>query len=353
LPLLLSPGTRVSDADGNPLSGAKVRVYTANTTSLASLFSDDALTVPLLNPVETNADGYPSSDGSNECLIWIASGEYDLAFLNSSDVILASWDDVQPVGNDGGDLDRTVSGNGRFRLTGSAGDVLIQVGSPSPDDTGGTLTIEGWDGTQLDELILDAASTELSGDLTVKGGKKLVGVVQTPATAFAAASTVDIELVNSPTGVRAWRVDLFDVSTTEVGGDALQARLSYDGGGSYKNGAADYGYVHAITLAAGTTTAGSTGATEMVLAAGFETGANRPAKATMEIVTPDSGNDATTIEAMSFYTDPGAATAPAQARASCWGLGSYGRATHLRIIAPAGSTITGKYRVTPLYGFGE
>jgi hypothetical protein len=41
----------VEDAAGVPVNGGKFRVYLANTTTLASLYSDAALTVPLSNPV--------------------------------------------------------------------------------------------------------------------------------------------------------------------------------------------------------------------------------------------------------------------------------------------------------------
>lgn len=351
--LLLAPGVRLIDVNGNLISGGKVRVYQANTTTPASLFSDEGLSSALPNPVIANSAGWPSSNGTTPTLIFAAAGSYDVLFLDASNNVLATFEDVPTFGEEDGELSRTVSGNGRFLFTGAAGAVMLQVGDPSPDNSGGTFTVEGWVGTQLDTLTLDAAATALTGDLTIKGGKKLLGHVATAATPFTTAGTVDIELVNAPTGVRAWRIDLFDLTTTETGGDALLARLSYDGGSTYKSGASDYGYVNSLTIGASTTLGGSTGTTHIAIASGFETGTNRPAHLEMVVITPTSGNNATTVETMGFYTDPGAATAPAQSRSSGWGLGSYGRATHIRIIAPVDSTITGSYRVTPLYGFGE
>jgi len=349
---LFPPGIRIFDANGNPLSGAKIRVRNANTTDLVSLFSDSGLSSSITNPVITDAAGYPAN-GGNECAIHVASGTYDVAFLDSSDNVLANWDDAAPWGSESSDIERTLTGNGRIKITGAAGAVLIQAGDASPDNSGGTLTIEGWAGTQLDSLTLDASSSNFTGNVTVKDGKKLPGVVQTAATTFTAVSSVDIELVNNPTGVRAWRVDLFDMTTTETAGNALNARLSYDGGSTYKSGASDYYYVGVLTIAASATPSGSTGAAQIALVNSFETASNHPGVITLEIVTPNSGNDATIIRTQAEFTDPGAAGAPAMWRGFARGLGSYGRATHIRILAASGQTITGKYRVQPLYGFGE
>ena len=126
---LFPPGLRLFDADGVPLSAAKVRVYTANTTTLASLYSDAALSSAISNPVETDAAGYPAN-GGNECAIYCAAGAYDVAFLDEDDTVLASWDDVSPEG-ESGDLERTLTSNSRIKVTGSAGAVLIQVGDPT------------------------------------------------------------------------------------------------------------------------------------------------------------------------------------------------------------------------------
>ena len=79
--LLISPGLRVCDADGVPINGAKVRVRVVNTLTAASLYSDAALSSSISNPVTTNAAGYPSSNGTTACGIFVQSGTYDVAFV--------------------------------------------------------------------------------------------------------------------------------------------------------------------------------------------------------------------------------------------------------------------------------
>ncbi len=359
MPLLILPASRVDDADGNPLSGAKVRVYTANTTTLASLFTDSALTVPLSNPVITNAEGYPSSDGTNECLIWCASGTYDAAHLTSADAVLRSWDDVQPVGGEGGDSENTVTGNGRYAWTGSAGEVFLRVGDPDPDDVGGTLRVQGWAGTQADEIELDAALVNVTGDLTVKDGKKLEGYVATNATTFTAVSEVIVALTESPANVRGFRVDFFDLLNSAAGA-ILAIQFCYDGSGTvFKSGASDYAFSAPVTDQVGgayTNTVHDEAHTHIQLmgSPGLGNVAGKLHWLTLEIITPEGATGNTIVRATLTCWDNGATSWPITIDATGYGLGSYGRATHARLfIASGGGTVTGKYRTAVLHGFGE
>lgn len=359
MPLLFPPGTWVRDADGNPLSGAQVRVYDANTTSEADLFSNSGLSVALSNPVITNADGYPSSDGANECLIWIAGGEYDVAFLDEDDVVLVSWDDVQPVGGEGGDSETTVSGNGRVAWTGAAGEVFLRIGDPSPDDIGGTLRIQGWDGTQADEIELKADEVKVAGDLTVKGGKKLPGYVATPATTFTAVSEVIVALTESPADVRSFVVDVFDLSNSAAGIlPALQ--FCYDGSGTvFKSGASDYAFSAQVTDQVGGGFVNSVHDDahthiQLMGSPGLAPLANKPHWLRLEIITPESGAGATIVRSTLTGYDDGATDFPTVIAAAGYGLGGYGRATHVRLfIASGGGTLTGKYRTEVRLGFGD
>lgn len=346
--LLIAPGVRVIDDDGNLISGGKIRVYDANTTDLSDLFSDEAMGPgsALPNPVIANAAGWPSSDGSTPTLIFTATGTYDVAFLDADDSVLAPFSDVSTFGEEGGELLREVPGGGRFLVTGSAGAVMIQVGDPSPDDTGGTVTLEGWGGTQADTITLDGALVNVSGRLKEQG-KKLPSVVYTEATTFSAASEVLIALANDPTGVRAWEIEVFDLVLGAATGNIL-AQLSYDGGGTYKSGASDY---LATTYHTNFTVVAVAGGTDIDVAVSAETSANRPGHILLRITTPDSGSQETVITAATHALNNGG-TAPEEQRMTGYGVGGYGRATHLRLWL-AGSTMTGKYLVRPLRGYGE
>ena len=48
----------ITDASNVPLSGGKARLYDTGTSTLTAVFSDAALTVPLVNPVVANSSGF-------------------------------------------------------------------------------------------------------------------------------------------------------------------------------------------------------------------------------------------------------------------------------------------------------
>lgn len=352
MPAITSLGHVIYDASGDPLSGGKLRVYTANTTTLVSLYSDEALTVPLTNPVIANSEGRPSTNGSDECIVYVASGTYDIAELTAANAVLRSWDDFVPSG-ESGDFTRTVTGNGRVKITGSAGAVLFQAGDADPDNSGGTLTIEGWAGTQLDTLTLDAASVNLgtSAGAGKENGKKLSSVVATPATTFTTAATVDIELVNSPSGVRAWEVEVWDLAPSAT--MQLQARLSFNSGSSYLSGVSEYNfstlqYDNATNVFV---TSLSIGAAQMDISApGCTAVANRLGRVKFVIVTVDSGSGHTILDYESSLWNTDGLIAKLVGTASA--ATGNGRATHLRLI-PSSGNLTGKYLVRPLRGYGE
>jgi hypothetical protein len=341
--IILPPGTRILDADGAPVSGGKFRVYTANTTTLADVFSDQTLTTPRANPIVANAAGELP-------FFFIDSGTYDIAILTSADVELDSAEDVPAWGEDTGDFNRTVSGLGRIKITGSAGAVLIQIGDPDPDNSGGTGTIEGWAGTQLDTLTLDAAILNVTGRIK-ENGRKIASTVLTEATSFSAASTVDISLPNTPTGVRRYRVTIFDLFPSTNS----QPRLKISYGGSVKGGASDYAYDVWYYGVAGTAYArGFDDAHTHIDLSGdvFTNQTNKPSSIVLEITTPNSGNDATTVHWRGIqYTNEGTPR-PATIHGAGFGLGTYGRADAIQLSGSAG-TWTGKYVVEALYGFGD
>lgn len=274
----------------------------------------------------------------------------DITLKDSAGVTVKTYEDATFVGSDTGDFTRTVSGNGRVKITGSAGSVLFQAGDPANDNTGGTLTIEGWAGSQLDSLTLDAATTNLTGPLTVIG-KKLPGVVQVDATSFSGATNVDIPLSDSPTGVRAYYVRIFDLLHSGTAAVSVIVRFSYDGGATYKTGASDYGYA-SLKSDIGTTAGVAAGAaTGTGINFPLTTATDRPADLEIRIVTPNSGTQETTARIEYQCLEAGGSN-PMIASAAGYGRGGYGRATHMRMTVVSG-TWTGKYRVVAEYGTGD
>jgi hypothetical protein len=346
----------VTNALGALISGGQVRVYDANTTTLSDLFSDTGLAVPLTNPVVADANGFLTTNGSTKCLVFAADGNYDVAILDAGGNLIASYEDVPAVGADAATLTKDFT-NSRFKVSGTAGLVNIEVGDPDPDATGGSFRLGGWAGTQADDGEIDAATTNFTGDVTVKDGKKLQGYVLTAATTFTAAGTVDVALTESPADARGFQVDFFDLSTS-AGTIIFAAQFSYDGGGTYKSGASDYAYeVGPYYDQAGGTLGGIShddAHTHILLnGVGSAQLANKPYWLTLKIITPESGAGGTVLKSeLIAYDQPG--TWPVIHRAAGYGLGGYGRATHVRLFATTGGvTLTGKYRTAVLLGFGD
>lgn len=157
---LVLPPRRVSaDASGNGRNGAKLRIYNANTTTLSSVFSDAALTVPLTNPVVADSSGvFPP--------IYAAEGAlFDLTEQTSAGVTIRSEDDVPSVGYASGAFERDFT-NSRVKISGVAGEVRIEGGSATGDDIGGVIRIGGWNNTRADVLELDAVSVNYTGGVT-------------------------------------------------------------------------------------------------------------------------------------------------------------------------------------------
>lgn len=335
----------ITDASNVPVSGGKVRVYDAGTTNPSSLFSDAALSAPLTNPVVANSAGItPQIFAADGLLV-------DIQYLTSADASIANrgYEDVSFLGSSTGDLSRTVTGDGRFTITGSAGTVLFQAGDPTPDNTGGTLVLEGHGGTQGDLLTLDFALVNVTGRLKEQG-KKLQGTVYTEATQVTAQTSVDIALPNDPTGCRAWEIHIWDYSQSGSS-DNMWARFSYDGGSTFKSGASDYDRYYFTSVSGGTVSpTGMTTAAQMDIVTNMIGNANQFASGRFLIITPDSGNTFTKMDyEFSGINNTGAGVI---FRGTGWGKGSYGRATHLRLLMSA-NNFTFKYRVVALRGFGE
>lgn len=349
--LLPEPRLRVTTAAGVPVSGGKLRLYNQGTTNLTSVFSDATLATPLANPIVAASDGYLPQFFAAEGTV--VTG----AFLDASNVEITGQAFVSAVfvGQNTGTIERDFT-NSRVTISGAAGIVSIEAGDPSPDEIGGKLRLGGRAGTQADTISLDAATTNTTGLLTVNG-KKLSGVVATAATTFSAVSTIDIALPQTLTGTRAWKVTIFDIITpASPGNNNFSVRLAYDSVPTFKSGAADYAYSHIgyDVGVPGVSESRSAGASSGLLNgnANMLTTTGKPARIELDIITPASGTDPTVIETRIMGYNQAGTPMPYRATGVMLGLGGYGTATYLRIILSAG-TVSGKYRVEALRGYGE
>lgn len=76
------------DDNGVRLSGGKLKIYDAGTSNLAESYSDSDLGTLNANPLVLNAAGRPPAN------VYLDAGAYRVELLNSSDILVASSEDV-------------------------------------------------------------------------------------------------------------------------------------------------------------------------------------------------------------------------------------------------------------------
>lgn len=343
--LLMHGRLRVTTSANVVINGGKARIKNAGTSTLSTVYSDVGLTTPLTNPVVADSDGWCPQ-------VFAAEGlAVDVDYETAAGVVVKQDEDLVFLGTAGTSFSRDFGSGGRAQIRGASGIVYYEAGPPVGDNTGGTLVLSGWAGTTADEIEANGP-TNIASDTFTVNDKKLPGVVQTAATTFTAATNVDIALTNSPSGVRAWEVLVWDLALSAA--ERISARLSYDSGVSYKSGAADYGYaVTNLIKAAGSSHTINGGTTDMSLTIDEQLAAASAGIIRLYIVTPNSGNGFTNVSSRIEGRNQ-TTSAPGLWLSSAQGLGNYGRATHVRLFSTGGgATLTGKYRVTALRGTGD
>ncbi len=93
--LVLPPGFRVTDANDQPISGAKLKFYSAGTSSPATVYADAGLLTSLGATVTCDAGGYPTTDGSTKTLIYTGTASYKLVVTDAADAVLITHDNIK------------------------------------------------------------------------------------------------------------------------------------------------------------------------------------------------------------------------------------------------------------------
>jgi hypothetical protein len=339
-------GQQIRDSAGAPVNGGKLRIYTANTTSLANVYSDTSLATPLANPVVADSLGFlPDiflSDASN----------YDCAELTAAGSLIRSYDDIPAVGSDGATFVKDFTGS-RLQAYNSAGVVQLESGDPDPDDTGGSLRIGGWEGSQGTALELDYATADftgdvnVAGDLTVGGDTVALDSVVESGTATA-ASTLDVPLTGG--GLR-YRLELMNLTTSAS--VSIGVQFAFDSVPTFKSGVADYSYQ---SIYSGLVTTDPTGAYDAAnasinLTSSISHLSTGSSAGYIDIFTPanTTGNHPTQVLAQLAYFDT-AVPALKYLLQSAGSSISYGRATYVRIVLASG-TLSCKWRLIKMNGF--
>jgi hypothetical protein len=91
---VFDPGFRVTDANGDPVSGAKLKFFNSGTTTPKTVYSDSALSVSLGSTVTCDSGGYPTSDGSTKVLVWTGTAAFKVVITDANDVTIATHDGI-------------------------------------------------------------------------------------------------------------------------------------------------------------------------------------------------------------------------------------------------------------------
>ena len=88
------PGWRLTNTNGDPISGGTVEFYSPGTTTPLTVYSDKDLTTPIGTSLTTDSGGYPSS-GGNKCIVYTSTDALKLILKDDAGVSLATHDQWQ------------------------------------------------------------------------------------------------------------------------------------------------------------------------------------------------------------------------------------------------------------------
>lgn len=93
---VFKPGFRVTDSNGDPVSGAKIKFYSAGTTTPRTVYSNSGLSSSLGSTVYCGSDGVPvaSQGSSTEVMVYTGTTAYKVVITDSSDVEILTYDNI-------------------------------------------------------------------------------------------------------------------------------------------------------------------------------------------------------------------------------------------------------------------
>ncbi len=169
---IIKPFVHVEDSNGNPYVGAKLYVYLPGTTTLASIFSDDGLSVSLSNPLT----GVNASDAAgNFPRAYIAAGTYKLRAETSAGVLIWQMDNID-TGLSAGSGALPIASGGTGGTTATAARTNLDVPSNSE------LTALASDITDIQSTLQNIVSAP-QGRLTLTSATPVLSTGVTAGTA--------------------------------------------------------------------------------------------------------------------------------------------------------------------------
>lgn len=121
---VFDPLWRATDANGDPISGAKLKFYLSETTTPMTVYADAALTVSLGTTVTCDSGGYPTSDGTTKQLVYVGVQDFKIVVTDADDVTVVTHDKQQGA-VDPNDLPGGTGGSSTTSVEAGAGDYTV------------------------------------------------------------------------------------------------------------------------------------------------------------------------------------------------------------------------------------
>lgn len=232
---VIGPWTRAYNSAGVILPAAQLRLYEAGTTTLATVYSDEALTVDHDNPITADGAGYFPQIFATEGL------SFEVTTLAADGTTpIKEWGTWEAIGSQAGVIEYDFGPNGRVVIRGTGGLPNIEFGDPDPDELGGSGRIGGRAGTQADAIEIDAAATTMTGDAAIQGDLEVTGTMPADKYIDSGEETNQASIIiDLPAEYDAYELELSYISASAA--TSLEAFFSFDGT-TYKTGADDYAW---------------------------------------------------------------------------------------------------------------
>lgn len=121
---VFDPLWRATDANGDPIPGAKLKFYLSETTTPMTVYADAALTVSLGTTVTCDSGGYPTSDGTTKQLVYVGVQDFKIVVTDADDVTVVTHDKQQGA-VDPNDLPGGGGGSTTVSIEAGAGDYTV------------------------------------------------------------------------------------------------------------------------------------------------------------------------------------------------------------------------------------
>lgn len=121
---VFDPLWRATDANGDPIPGAKLKFYLSETTTPMTVYADAALTVSLGTTVTCDSGGYPTSDGTTKQLVYVGVQDFKIVVTDADDVTVVTHDKQQGA-VDPNDLPGGTGGSSTTSVEAGAGDYTV------------------------------------------------------------------------------------------------------------------------------------------------------------------------------------------------------------------------------------